>query len=171
MDSVVHCWKRKEDGGSYELLTIGAFEHEHWVTSMLALPPGVLEECPDGGFITGSMDKRIRVYSIECILVRTLLGHTGGVISLSWCLVSGNLISGSWDGTARVWDLATGECNQVLPGHENGVCVLGLPDGTIATGSTGEQQNNTVVNFHIRLWRNGQVQKQISDHQGTMKQF
>ncbi|CAN0451722.1 unnamed protein product, partial [Hapterophycus canaliculatus] len=39
------------------------------------------------------------------------------------------LISGSWDGTAKVWDVAGGSCIVTLSGHENGVCVLGLPDG------------------------------------------
>lgn len=170
MDSIVRCWKRTAKG-SFDLSTIGAYEHEHWITAMITLPPGVLDECPEGGFITGCMDKKIRIYSAECILIRTLLGHSGGVISLEWSLTTGELISGSWDGTARLWNIATAECVLVLPGHENGVCVLGLPDGTIVTGSTGEQKDNAVVNFRIRLWRNGQVVKTLSDHHGPVRRF
>ncbi|CAN0532217.1 unnamed protein product, partial [Ectocarpus sp. 8 AP-2014] len=60
-----------------------------------------------------------------------LQGHEGGVISFSWTAAGqvGQLISGSWDGTAKVWDVAGGVCVVTLGGHENGVCVLGLPDG------------------------------------------
>ena len=32
-----------------------------------------------------------------------------------------------------MWDAATGTCTQVLEGHENGVCVVGLPNGDIVT--------------------------------------
>ncbi len=47
--------------------------------------------------------------------------------------MDGQLLSGSWDGTARVWDPASCTCTQVLEGHENGVSVLGLPNGDIVT--------------------------------------
>lgn len=40
-------------------------------------------------------------------------------------------MSGSWDGTAKVWDVAGGVCAMTLGGHENGVCVLGLPGGKV----------------------------------------
>ena len=52
-------------------------------------------------------------------------------------------------------DLA-GACTAVLSGHENGVCVLGLPTGDIATGSTGRKDEaDRHVDFKVRLWRRG----------------
>ncbi|CAM9806702.1 unnamed protein product, partial [Heterosigma akashiwo] len=39
-----------------------ALEHSHWVTALCPLEPGILEECPQGGFITGCLDHEIRVY-------------------------------------------------------------------------------------------------------------
>jgi WD40 repeat protein len=47
------------------------------------------------------------------------------------------VLTGSYDGTARLWDLATGEPLQVLTGHsEHVVCVAWSPDsGRVATGS------------------------------------
>ena len=36
--------------------------------------------------------------------------------------------------------------------HENGVQVLGLSNGTIATTSTGESVNGKPANFKLRLW-------------------
>ena len=44
-------------------------------------------------------------------------------------------MSGSWDGTARVWDTKTGKCKYVLEGHSHAVSVLVLPNGIIITGS------------------------------------
>jgi phospholipase A-2-activating protein len=144
-------------------------DHEHWVTALVALPPGVLEECPSGGVVSGSMDKMIRVYSAEGTLVRQLLGHDHGVISLGWT-VTGELISGSWDETARVWDVGDGSVKHVLSGHENGVCVLGLPNGTIATGSTGRQDGDGIAGFQIRLWSSdGNETKSLREHTGAIR--
>lgn len=83
-----------------------------------------------------------------------------------------------------------------LQGHENGVCVLGkfvpygsitlpcrvpkvvvevtsvtlwdagLPNGVIATGSTGREQAGQIVDIQIRLWKDGKIAKSIKDHQG-----
>lgn len=82
------------------------------------------------------------MFSEDGTLVRQLDGHEKGVISLSFA-ADGSLVSGSKDGTARVWSLGTpgGEARleATLKGHENGVCVLGLPNGDIATGSTGQK--------------------------------
>ncbi|MFE4688365.1 NB-ARC domain-containing protein, partial [Streptomyces sp. NPDC056721] len=45
--------------------------------------------------------------------------------------------TGSWDGTVRIWDPATGTCTATLTGHTSGVTAVAIaPDGTwLATGS------------------------------------
>ena len=135
------------------------YEHENWVVAIAELGAGVLADAPDGGFVTGCMDKKIRVFSRGGVLLRTLTGHEHGVISLGWCADGTTLISGSWDGTARLWRLdvaaadGTVACDAVLPGHANGVCVLGLPNGDIATGATGRQEGNGIVDCAVRIWR------------------
>lgn len=48
---------------------------------------------------------------------RTLLGHTAPISSLSWS-AEGLLLSGSWDETAKAWDLETATCQWTLGGHE-----------------------------------------------------
>ena len=65
-------------------------------------------------------------------------------------LWEGRLISGHDSGKLRVWNVATGECDQVLEGHEDGVLALavcgsrlvsGCRDGSIhvwGTGADGE---------------------------------
>lgn len=49
--------------------------------------------------------------------LRTFMGHNAPISSLSWS-AEGLLLSGSWDETARGWDLETSECKWVLGGHE-----------------------------------------------------
>ena len=70
----------------------------------------------------------------EGIHTRTLQGHTRSVGSLV-VLPNGDLASGSWDKTIRVWDTDTGECKQVLKGHTDLVSSLVvLPTGELASG-------------------------------------
>lgn len=45
------------------------------------------------------------------------------------------LISGSWDATARVWDLESGECIHTLKNHKYAVTVTQLASGDFVTGS------------------------------------
>ncbi|GLD96122.1 hypothetical protein PINS_up004799 [Pythium insidiosum] len=175
MDTAVLSWMRDAQGsepGAYlELTTARIYGHEHWVTALLPLPAGVVADAPSGGFVTGSMDKGVRVFDLDGKLLAHLRGHEGGVISLGLTHDRRYLLSGSWDGTARVWDLATQQCVHVLPDHENGVCVLGLPDGTIVTGSTGRQVGNLVVDFQLRFWRDFALVKTVQDHSGPIRQL
>ena len=65
------------------------------------------------------------------------------VLSLA-VLANGDLASGSWDKTIRVWSSDTGKCKQVLKGHTSQVLSLAvLANGDLASGSA----DNT-----IRLW-------------------
>lgn len=80
-DSLVNLWSM--EGGTAER-THQITDHEHNVTAMTPLPIRALNDCPTGGFVTGSQDKAIRIFNSEGILVRQLLGHSHGVISLSF---------------------------------------------------------------------------------------
>ncbi|POM70049.1 PhosphoLipase A-2-activating protein, partial [Phytophthora palmivora] len=163
MDSVARVWLRDSTSGFVESATI--FDHEHWVTATVALE--------GDGFATGSMDKNIRLFDAQGQRVGLLQGHEDGVISLAVSTDRKLLLSGSWDGTARVWSLETQQCLHVLPGHENGVCVLGLPDGSLVTGSTGQQVGNSVVDFKLRFWAKDTFSliKTLTDHQGPIRQL
>jgi len=115
-----------------------SFDHEGPVTAVAALAPGALPEVPLG-FVSGSQDGVVRAFDGSGQTVRMLVGHGGGVISLDW-LTGGpapRLVSGSWDGTARVWDVASGACLATLEGFQNGVTVCALPGGALALAATG----------------------------------
>lgn len=79
------------------------------------------------------------------------VGHESNVNSLSQSIPE-EIVSGSWDGTARVWDTTTGKCKAVLEGHQHAVSVLSLPNGIVITGS----QDKT-----LRLWFQNNLQKEI----------
>ncbi|KAG3118667.1 hypothetical protein PI124_g4087 [Phytophthora idaei] len=168
MDSVARLWLHDSSsalGNFVDMDSAVIFDHEHWITASLALE--------GGGFATGSMDKNIRLFDAQGQRYGLLQGHEGGVISLTLSTDKKLLLSGSWDGTARVWSLETLQCLQVLPGHENGVCVLGLPDGSLVTGSTGQQVGNSVADFKLRFWAKDTfaLTKTLADHQGPIRQL
>lgn len=98
-------------------------------------------------------------------------------MSFSWTR-DFRLVSGSWDGTARVWDLASGENTLTLGGHENAVNVLCLTENEtsepdlLATVSTGESVNSQPANFKMRVWSlvtGQQVMTPIEDHAGSIR--
>ena len=72
--------------------------------------------------VTASDDQSIHVYSPDGQLVRSLLGHKGGVWALA--LRGDTLVSGATDGTIRIWDLQTGNCTHIFRCHTGTVrCV------------------------------------------------
>ncbi len=60
-----------------------------------------------------------------------LRGHTGGVDSAAFSPDGARILTGSWDGTARIWDTASGETILVLHGHSRLIASAAFsPDGT-----------------------------------------
>ncbi len=76
-----------------------------------------------------------------------LEGHTAGVTSADLTADGRLAVTGSLDGTARVWDLATGAERHRLPGH----------DGTTVTAVAFTRDGSRVVtagkDYRLRVWR------------------
>ena len=113
------------------------------------------------GFFSAGKDKRIVFIDIEGNPTLEYLGHEGVVNSLSQCLPN-ELVSGSWDGTAKIWDVETGQCKHTLEGHSHAVSVLTLPNGVTITGSQDKK---------IRLWYNGRMEKEFVGHDDIVRGF
>lgn len=65
------------------------------------------------------------------------MGHEGNVCALDVSPDAHDpyIISGSWDASARIWDLERGESKAVLEGHEGSVwAVLAFDKSTVITG-------------------------------------
>nr|AGE96033.1 wd repeat containing protein [Encephalitozoon cuniculi] len=88
-----------------------------------------------------SDDQTIKIFGMDGRLIRTFVGHKGGV----WTFMFNDkyLVSGSTDKTARIWDLWTGCTLCVLIGHKSVVRSLKIYDDYIATGSRDAE---------IRIW-------------------
>ena len=94
--------------------------------------------------------------------VRTLQGHTDGIMCLQFneSLTSPQfpiLITGSYDRTARVWNLDTGKELRVLKGHTRGVRCLQFDEMKLITGSMDRT-------LKIWNWRTGELMRTLEGH-------
>ncbi|CBN74352.1 conserved unknown protein [Ectocarpus siliculosus] len=88
-DHTARLWTPEDEksegaGGVYYDIGDTFADDNHWVVSLAALLPGIVPECPQGGLVTGCLDKLIRVYDHQGKQQRMLQGHDGGVIYFSW---------------------------------------------------------------------------------------
>lgn len=149
--------------------------HSHAITALVSYEKNK--------FVSGCKDSIIRVFDMSDAdntdNITQLVGHTNAVTSFSLVYFSSSssttkpfLLSGSWDGTAKLWNDDT-TCLTTLEGHENTVCVQGLPPSsstttsssvlpsnnnnyyyyaTVVTGSAGIAYGNVISEMKIRLW-------------------
>ncbi|KAJ7161499.1 phospholipase A-2-activating protein [Mycena crocata] len=130
-----------------------------YVNAVAYLPPTA--EAPKGFAVTGDQDGVINVYSLEPTKDDpdyTLLGHTNNVCGLR-TTPAGNIISCSWDYTARVWK----DFNPAyeLKGHENSVWdVLAVNEDEYITGSADKT---------IKLWKQHKVIHTFTGHDAVVR--
>eukprot|EP00752_Nemacystus_decipiens_P015590 g13913.t1 len=177
-DKVVMAWPLDEGGhieGTHDA-PAAQITLSDWVNALaVAVSAGgdeaVAAGCGDGGIYVltwsgGRADSAGNIAGGELVVKTTLLGHTAPISSLSWDDAEGLLLSGSWDETAKAWDLETSACKWTLGGHENNVCVLGLGPGSVATGSTGLSVEGHLVGQQIRMWEGSPPKecRSLTDH-------
>ena len=117
---------KNRTSGKYDYLK-EVIHHEGFVMDIIPSITGT-------GFFSAGKDQRCVLIDIEGNPVLEYTGHTGAINSLSQC-IENELVTGSWDGTAKIWDVETGQCKQTLEGHAYAVSVLTLPNGITITGS------------------------------------
>lgn len=72
------------------------------------------------------------------------------------------MVSGSWDGTAIIWDVETGKAKETLRGHTHATTVLTLQNGITITGSQDKM---------IRIWYKGKMEKEFAAHEDIVRGF
>jgi cytochrome c len=115
-----------------------------------------LAPLPGGGFASAGEDGRIALWPARpgARPDRVLEGHAEPVAALALSPDGRRLASAAWDGTGRVWDLATGAA-RVLEGHRGNVnAVAFLPDGTAATAG---------FDGTLRLWPEGEGARVLAE--------
>ena len=109
----------------------------------------------DGSSLGGT----ISLWSASGTKQRVLAGHAKGVRIGMFDATGKRLVTASWDGTARIFDVATGKSLHELRGHDQAVRdAAWSPDGTlIATGS---------LDGTVRMWSadTGEMQRVLRGH-------
>jgi len=110
------------------------------------------------------VDDTVRVWDLDPrATLPVLRGHTNYVYPVAFSPDGRWLASGSWDGTACLWDGATGEPCAALP-HPGVVSSLAYsPDGTwLVSGNYGDHR--------LRIWdaATARVRKEIPDPAGSV---
>ncbi|KAM7119984.1 WD repeat-containing protein 86 isoform 3-T3 [Molossus nigricans] len=127
---------------------------------------------------SSSYDRTARAWNVDKGQVsREFWGHRNCVLTLAYsapgdlpgapfeeeAVAGGLLVTGSTDGTAKVWQVASGCCHQTLRGHTGAVLclVLDTPSHTAFTGSTDTT---------VRAWDilSGEQLRVFREHQGSV---
>ncbi|HEX4142220.1 MAG TPA: M56 family metallopeptidase [Pirellulales bacterium] len=112
------------------------------------------------------LDGAVRIYDVEHRkLLKTLTGHKERVLAIAFSPDQKQLISGSQDKTAIVWDLDRGERRFSLPAQPGvlGVGAVGWsPDGKLLATGSGKDI--------CSLWdaRTGRLLKSLTAHEGKV---
>ncbi|MGE3166603.1 MAG: WD40 repeat domain-containing serine/threonine protein kinase [Planctomycetota bacterium] len=117
---------------------------------------------PDGQRLATTSAKSIRVWTPQGALITQLDGHTGLPHSVRFDPSGSTLVSGSDDGTARVWRVADGACLAVLRGHEGAVLsAVFSPDGQRVLTASRDQT--------ARIWSlDGTLVLTLNGHSGVV---
>jgi len=100
---------------------------------------GPMKEYPEGLVISAGQDALIEARqpstTAEGNADGFMVGHSNQVCSLDVCTEAGWIVSGSWDATARIWQIGKWETEIELPGHTATVwSVIAYDRDTIVTG-------------------------------------
>ena len=96
-------------------------EHKGWVTGIatsLEVPDMILSSSRDKSIIIWKLERTEESYGYP---QRRLTGHAHFVQDVAISSDGQFALSGSWDGTLRLWSLATGETTRRFVGHEKDV--------------------------------------------------
>jgi guanine nucleotide-binding protein subunit beta-2-like 1 protein len=143
--------------------------HKQMITSMVA---GVLrvKDNVQPVLVTGGRDKKITVWNInhsaqenkETVIPKfTLTGHNHFVADLQLNSSNEILLSASWDGSMRLWNLVNGTCKQTFFGVNKEISACGISYDNRIVYSSGFDNITTIWNTQ------GQIKATTTENQHT----
>jgi phospholipase A-2-activating protein len=140
-------WKLLSSGPPSFDETISSHGHA-FINSLTYIPPTT--EYPEGLIVSGGKDTIIEVRqpsrAPEDNAEALLLGHSNNVCALDIDPSGKLIVSGGWDGQARVWGVGKWECDGLLEGHEGSVwAVLAWSQEIIITGKSGVRRSPATI--------------------------
>merc|ERR1712000_21376 len=158
-DCSVRVWRRKDKVFEGALLSRGS----EYVNSLTYFPPN--KEHADGLVISGGKDTIIEAKAPSRHsgdnAERLLVGHANNVCTLDVSPGGTFVVSGGWDGQARVWNLNKWETEFQLQGHDGNVwSAIAFDDRTVVTASA----DKGIRIFDLRQASAGEVQPQSTIH-------
>jgi WD40 repeat protein len=121
--------------------------HTSWIRSVAFTPDGK-------HLISSSADRTIKIWDWQAgVCLNTLHGHTAPIEAIAICptvvlyqsqTLENLLASADSEGTVRLWDLTTGDCLQVLRGHDRRVWSVAFSSSGLLASSSEDET--------IRLW-------------------
>ncbi|KAL6690634.1 PFU domain-containing protein [Trichoderma pleuroticola] len=155
-DCTVRVWRRTQTiPPAFEgsLLSRGS----EYVNTVAFFPPS--HDHQSGLVVSGGKDTIIEVKSPSLSATdhaeRLLIGHAHNVCTLDVSPQGTYLVSGGWDGQARVWNLSKWETEHMLSGHEGMAVwsVVAFDETTVVTGCA----DKSIRVFDLKQSRGGDV--------------
>jgi len=159
-DATAKVWEEGENNIYEDTRTLAA--HTNFLNCIALIDAQPL--FPEGAVATGSTDSLIMVWDRRDLSepALTLVGHSNTVCSLAYSATNNTLLSGSYDGTVRVWQIEGANCLHVVEAHKPSVLsVAALADGSYVSGGADKM---------IKLWdQQGKLIREISGHTDAVR--
>ncbi|MFT4710597.1 MAG: WD40 repeat protein/tRNA A-37 threonylcarbamoyl transferase component Bud32 [Bacteroidia bacterium] len=100
---------------------------------------------PDGRVMTACSDGLLRLLNIQDTTITLVQGHSANVSSIAIDNLGMSLVTGSSDGTMRLWSRLSFQATTMLAGHEEDITALGF-------SANGDVIATASMDATIRLW-------------------